>query len=55
MNRARKGGSMPTLDEVTAALERLRGNDEYLEFVTRSTSHRENVFGRLRLAEEAFG
>ncbi len=44
---------LPTKRKLVAALNRLRRDEEYIEYVTQSTSHRENVLGRLRLALDA--
>lgn len=40
-------------DRLTAAVEKLRENKQYVDFVSKSTSHRDSVYGRLRLASEA--
>ncbi len=45
---------LPSKRCVSGALKRLRADQKYMEYVTRSTSHRENVLGRLRLALTAF-
>ncbi|TWP34096.1 DUF262 domain-containing protein [Leekyejoonella antrihumi] len=45
---------LPTKERVKDGLNSLRGSDPYRENVTRSTSHRENVIGRLREATAAF-
>lgn len=41
---------LPSSSSVTRSINALRDNREYAEFVTRSTSHRENVLGRLSTA-----
>lgn len=46
---------LPPNRVVAKALQELRGNEKYLEYVTQSTSHRENVLGRLQLALAALG
>lgn len=46
-------GTMPSKRKVSSALSRLRKDETYNEFVTQSTSHRENVYGRLQLALDA--
>lgn len=47
-------GRQPSAQAIEASLRRLRGDTKYFEYVTKSTSHRENVVGRLQLAYEAF-
>lgn len=42
--------ALPSDKHLAEALNRLRSEGEYVEFVTHSTSHRESVYGRLRLA-----
>lgn len=42
--------STPSTTKLKAALKALRSNPTYTEYVTKSTSHRENVYGRLHLA-----
>ena len=49
-----QSGRAPNVGSVRSGLHELRGNADYNEYVTRSTSHRENVVGRLRLAYQAF-
>jgi hypothetical protein len=45
--------ALPNKRAVATALNELRANADYIEYVTQSTSHRENVYGRLQLALEA--
>lgn len=45
--------SLPAKQVLADGLNELRRDRQYAEFVTKSTSHRENVYGRLRLALEA--
>lgn len=47
-------GQSPTAQAVSSGLQELRKDDKYIEYVTQSTSHRENVLGRLRAALGAF-
>lgn len=44
---------LPSKRHVPLALSGLRGDADYIEYVTKSTSHRENVLGRLQLALSA--
>lgn len=46
---------LPGRRSVAKSLQELRENDDYVEYVTRSTSHRENVLGRLRIALATLG
>lgn len=46
---------IPDAASVESSLVALRTNDKYIEYVTRSTSHRESVLGRLRLALNTLG
>lgn len=46
-------GKAPDSEKIASALAGLRSSSEYVEFVTRSTSHKENVYGRLQLAVNA--
>jgi len=48
--RACLTGITPTAPEIRRLIEALRENDDYALFVTRSTSHRDSVLGRLRIA-----
>lgn len=50
--RLSQADQLPDKSSLTSALNQLRRNVDYAEFVTRSTSHRENVYGRLQLALE---
>lgn len=43
-------GKLPSRSDLRDGLNELRENEDYIEYVTKSTSHRENVYGRLRLA-----
>lgn len=42
------GDNPPNVELLQSALANLRANQRYIEWVTRSTSHRDSVFGRLR-------
>jgi hypothetical protein len=44
---------LPSKEKLAGALDDLRANEDYIEYVTQSTSHRPNVYGRLRLALDA--
>jgi hypothetical protein len=45
-----RSGRVPATQNVRRGLTTLRDDKRYVEYVTRSTSHRENVYGRLQLA-----
>lgn len=42
-----------TTEQLTSAIDSLRQNQQYIEFVSKSTSHRDSVYGRLQLASRA--
>lgn len=51
--QAHVSGLTVTKEEVRSAIDRLRVDPTYIDFVSRSTSHRDSVFGRLQIAYDA--
>ena len=49
-----ENGSVPTASAIRDAVTTLRDDAEYQTFVTKSTSHRDSVIGRLRIASLLF-
>lgn len=51
---AHETGQKVSKDRVKSAIASLRVNESYIDWVSRSTSHRDSVYGRLQTAHEAF-